>query len=180
LSHRRDAASAAAPSPHRAHAKADKEPFMSGIIEVPGANAPVPSPSMADLFRLFSHRAAEASGSPWAFMLGVAIVVVWAATGKLFDYSESWQLVINTGTTIVTFLMVFVIQNTQARDSKELHLKLDELLRAVENARNTVINCANMSDEELEAMRRELEACAEPENGVVLKPDGTPAGSNPA
>jgi low affinity Fe/Cu permease len=148
---------------------------MSGIIVVPGTLAPTPSPSISDRFRQFSHRAAEASGSPWAFMLGVAIVLVWAATGRLFDYSEGWQLVINTGTTIITFLMVFVIQNTQARDSKELHIKLDELLRAVENARNTVIDCANMSDEELEAMRRELESCAMPGgNGAILKSDGTP------
>jgi low affinity Fe/Cu permease len=148
---------------------------MSGLIEIPGKYAPPAEPSMGDLFRRFSHRVAETSGSPWAFLLGVAIVLAWAATGKLFNYSEGWQLVINTGTTIITFLMVFVIQNTQARDSKELHVKLDELLRAVESARNTVINCANMSDDELDAMRRELELSAAPaSNGVVLKSDGTP------
>jgi low affinity Fe/Cu permease len=107
-------------------------------------------------------------------MAGALIVSAWAFSGHYFGYSENWQLVINTGTTIVTFLMVFVIQNTQSRDSKELHVKLDELLRAVENARNTVINCADLSDEELEEMREEIHAQAPvPRNGRLITSNGT-------
>jgi low affinity Fe/Cu permease len=107
-------------------------------------------------FRQFAHGAACLSGSPIAFAAAVAIIAVWALAGAFFAYSEQWQLVINTSTTIITFLMVFVIQNTQARDSKELHLKLDELLLSVENARNTIINCADLSDAELEDIEADL------------------------
>ena len=112
--------------------------------------------SVQEHFRLFAHRAAGAAGSPWAFTAGVALVVLWAATGHWFDYSESWQLVINTGTTIVTFLMVFIIQNTQTRDSRELHVKLDELLRAVGEARTGVIRSDDLTDEELDRLHAEL------------------------
>jgi low affinity Fe/Cu permease len=110
--------------------------------------------------RRFAHIVAAASGSPIAFSTGVALIALWAISGPYFHYSESWQLIVNTTTTIVTFLMVFVIQNTQARDSKELHVKLDELLRAVEHARNTVINCADLSDEELQQLETDLQKLA--------------------
>lgn len=116
---------------------------------------------LRDRFRRFSHLIAEGSGSPIAFAVAVALLVAWGVAGPYFNYSEGWQLVVNTATTIVTFLMVFVIQNTQARDSRELHVKLDELLRAVEHARNTVINCADLSDDELEKMEAELKRIAE-------------------
>ena len=86
---------------------------------------------MHAFFRTFAQTTAAAMGSPWAFLLATAVIVGWAVTGPLFGFSDTWQLVINTGTTIVTFLMVFLIQNTQNRDAKALHLKLDELLRAV-------------------------------------------------
>ncbi len=93
-------------------------------------------PSPYNAFRRFAHSVALAVGAPAAFALALLLVIVWGVTGPLFHYSDSWQLTINTGTTIVTFLMVFVIQNTQNRDSQVVQLKLDELIRAVQEARN--------------------------------------------
>jgi low affinity Fe/Cu permease len=90
-------------------------------------------------------------------MAAVLIIVIWAATGPAFGYSDTWQLVINTGTTIVTFLMVFLIQNTQNRDARAIHLKLDELLRAVEGARVSMANLENLPDEELKRLSKEFE-----------------------
>jgi low affinity Fe/Cu permease len=139
-----------------------------------GANTAAPVSALGERFRRFSQHIARVAGSPWAFIAGVSVTLIWGFSGRYFGYSENWQLVINTGTTIITFLMVFVIQNTQSRDSKDLHVKLDELLRAVENARNTVINCADLSDEELEEMREEIHAQAPAVgNGHLVAPDGT-------
>jgi low affinity Fe/Cu permease len=104
---------------------------------------------MKELFRKFSQTTSQAVGSPWAFVVAAGIVLVWALTGPMFGFSDTWQLVINTGTTIVTFLMVFLIQNTQNRDAKAIHLKLDELLRGVEGARTGMVDLENCSDEEL-------------------------------
>jgi low affinity Fe/Cu permease len=98
-----------------------------------------------------------AVGTPGAFLLALAAIVVWAVLGPVFHFSDTWQLVINTGTTIVTFLMVFVIQNTQNRDTKALHLKLDELLRGVTGARTSLVDLENLSDEELDRLQREFE-----------------------
>ena len=109
------------------------------------------------MFRRFSHAAAEAVGSPWAFFLAAVVIVVWALTGPVFRFSDTWQLVINTGTTIVTFLIVFLIQNTQNRDAKAMHLKLDELLRGVKGARTGMVDLEDCTDEELEAFQREFE-----------------------
>jgi low affinity Fe/Cu permease len=92
-------------------------------------------------------------GSSWAFILAFLIIVVWAATGPIFHYSDTWQLVINTGTTIITFLMVFLIQNTQNRDAKAIHLKLDELLRGVKGARTNLVDLEAMSDQELDHLQ---------------------------
>lgn len=114
-----------------------------------------PNP-MADLFRRIACRSAEALGSSWAFMTALLVVVVWAATGPLFGFSDTWQLVINTGTTIVTFLMVFLIQNAQNRDAKALHLKLDELIHAVKEARNELIDVEDLTDEEISRLQREF------------------------
>ena len=97
-----------------------------------------------------------AVGRPKSFFIAVAIIVVWAITGPFFHFSDTWQLIINTGTTIVTFLMVFLIQNTQNRDSKALHLKLDELLRANHAARNTLVDLENMTDDELQELQEEF------------------------
>ena len=97
-----------------------------------------------------------AVGSPWASVLAMLVIIVWAATGPLFGFSDTWQLVINTSTTIVTFLMVFLIQNTQNRDAKVMHLKLDELIRAVKEARNELIDLKDMSEEELRNLEKEF------------------------
>jgi low affinity Fe/Cu permease len=109
-------------------------------------------------FSEIARRTACAFGSSTAFVLACGTILVWAATGPIFRYSDTWQLVINTGTTIVTFLMVFLIQNTQNRDAKALHLKLDELLRSMKSARNKLINLENCSDEELEHIERQFKA----------------------
>src|SRR5205085_8842323 len=90
-------------------------------------------------FHEFSRRTALAVGSPWAFLIAAVTIVVWAITGPIFRWSDTWQLVINTGTTIVTFLMVFLIQNTQNRDARAMHLKIDELIRALHGAWNTMV-----------------------------------------
>lgn len=116
---------------------------------------------MRSLFRGFAQRSAEIVGSPGAFLGGVIITVVWALTGPLFRYSDTWQLVINTGTTIITFLMVFLIQSTQNRDSKAIHLKLDELIRAVDSARNRLVNLEHCTDDELAALEAEFEKLRE-------------------
>src|SRR5258708_27705247 len=111
---------------------------------------------MKNLFRKFAQAASQAVGSSWAFILAVVIIFVWAITGPLFHYSDTWQLVINTGTTIITFLMVFLIQNTQNRDAKAIHLKLDELIRAVEGARTHLVELEELSDEELADLEKQF------------------------
>jgi len=122
---------------------------------------------MSEIFRKFAHHTAEALGSPAAFVAAVLVVVAWALTGPVFGFSETWQLVINTGTTIVTFLMVFVIQNTQNRDIRALHLKLDELLRAMEGARNSFIDLEDLSDDELARLAREFHELQKAGGSVV-------------
>jgi low affinity Fe/Cu permease len=112
-------------------------------------------------FRRFSARTAGAVGSAWAFALALLVVVVWATTGPIFRYSDTWQLVINTGTTIVTFLMVFLIQNTQNRDAKAIHLKLDELIRAVHGARNRMVDLEDMTDEDLARLQKQFQRLKE-------------------
>ena len=111
---------------------------------------------MRQQFRHVAERTAYAVGSPWAFLLATFIIVAWGVTGPYFSYSDTWQLFINTGTTIVTFLMVFLIQNTQNRETRLVALKLDELLRGVEGARTGMVQLDSMSDEELESVRLEF------------------------
>ena len=118
---------------------------------------------MNELFRKFSHRTSEAVGSSWAFMIAVAIIGVWAMTGPMFHYSDTWQLVINTGTTIITFLMVFLIQNTQNRDAKAIHLKLDELIKATKGAHNSMIDLDKLSDAQLKELEEEYKRICETE-----------------
>jgi len=116
-----------------------------------------PKPSNGTWFAGFAAEASSYLGSRWAFILAVLVVVVWAVTGPIFRYSDTWQLVINTGTTIVTFLMVFLIQNTQNRDARAINLKLDELIRAIDNATNSMINIERLSDEDLDKLAARFE-----------------------
>lgn len=111
---------------------------------------------MNESFRRLAHRIAEATGSPIAFIASVGVIALWLISGPIFRFSDTWQLVINTGTTIITFLMVFLIQNQQNRDAKALHLKLDELIRAVKSARNDIIDLEDCTDEELSKLEEEF------------------------
>jgi low affinity Fe/Cu permease len=111
---------------------------------------------MRDLFRRWAERTAHAVGSPWAFLIAILTIAVWALTGPYFKYSDTWQLIINTSTTIVTFLMVFLIQNTQNRETRIVSLKLDELLRGVAGARTGMVQLDHMTDDELEHVQAEF------------------------
>ena len=108
-------------------------------------------------FHRFARTTANLTGKAGTFTICVTVVLLWALTGPLFGFSDSWQLIINTGTTIVTFLMVFLIQNTQNRDTQELHLKLDELIRATKGARNLLLDLEELDDQHLERLRRVYE-----------------------
>ena len=112
---------------------------------------------MREYFRKFAHGTSQFTGSPWVFLIACLVIVGWGVTGPMFHFSDTWQLVINTGTTIITFLMVFLIQNTQNRDTRAVHLKLDELIRAVKGARNKLVSLEEMSDEELDKLQGEFQ-----------------------
>lgn len=112
---------------------------------------------MGTKFAAFARHASAVVGSPWAFLVALGVIVSWAITGPLFGFSDTWQLVINTGTTVVTFIMVFLIQNTQNRDAHAIHLKLDELIHATKRARNLLIDLEDSSDEEIEAIQRQFQ-----------------------
>jgi low affinity Fe/Cu permease len=116
---------------------------------------------VSDAFRVFARHSAIALGSAWAFAGAVFIIFVWIVTGPTFHFSDTWQLVINTATTIVTFLMVFLIQNTQNRDAKAAHLKLDELIRALKDARNELVDLEDLSDEELKKLEKQFQRMRE-------------------
>jgi low affinity Fe/Cu permease len=132
-------------------------------------------------FSEFAQRTSHATGQPLAFLLAVAVVLVWALTGPLFHYSDTWQLVINTGTTIVTFLMVFLIQNTQNRDTLAFHLKLSELVFAVKGAKDSHAALENLSDDELEQLHAEFCQRAEQAHGALsARRGGQPQTAAPA
>jgi len=116
---------------------------------------------MSNIFRRVATKISWLVGTPWAFLAAVSIIIIWASTGEAFGYSNTWQLVINTGTTIVTFLMVFLIQNTQNRDSKALHLKLDELIKSSKTARNHLLDAEELSDKELEKLHQQFKVLHE-------------------
>ncbi len=108
----------------------------------------------ADFFSRLASASARAAGHPFALVSAVGIVLIWALSGPAFHFSDTWQLVINTGTTVITFLMVFLIQNSQNRDSMAMHLKLDELIRSVKDARNNLIDAEHMTQEDLDRLGR--------------------------
>lgn len=118
---------------------------------------------MNDLFRRWAARTATLAGSPGAFLIALGVVLVWLITGPVFHFSDTWQLVINTGTTIITFLMVFLIQNAQNRDATAMHLKLDELIRTGKDASNSMIDIENLSDDELRLLQKSFQRLAEKE-----------------
>jgi low affinity Fe/Cu permease len=111
---------------------------------------------VSDAFRIFAHRSAVLLGSAWAFGGAVLVIIVWLLTGPTFHFSDTWQLIINTATTIITFMMVFLIQNTQNRDAKAMHLKLDELIRAIKDARDELVDLEDLSDEDLKKLEEQF------------------------
>ncbi len=119
---------------------------------------------MGEIFHKFAVKVSKLAGSPWMFAGALLLIVVWALTGPIFHFSDTWQLVINTGTTVVTFLMVFLIQNTQSRESEAIQLKLDELLRAVAKARTRLVDLEELSEEELEHLHEEFRRLREQES----------------
>ena len=124
------------------------------------------APSISDRFHKFACSVANWVGSPWAFVLSMVLLGGWAISGPFFGFSETWQLIINTATTIITFLMVFLIQNTQNRDSRAFNLKLDELIRSTKKARNALIDLENMTDEELAEIQKQFERIGRSANGA--------------
>src|SRR5712671_7605821 len=111
---------------------------------------------MNELFRKFSIAAANALGSSWMFIANVLLILIWLVAGPVFHYSDTWQLVVNTATTVFTYLAVFLIQNTQNRDATAIHLKLDELIKGVGGARTHLVNLEELSDEDLSALQEEF------------------------
>jgi low affinity Fe/Cu permease len=108
---------------------------------------------------VFARNASEVVASPLSFLAGVVVIVVWSVCGPIFHYSDTWQLIINTGTSVLTFLIVFLIQNTQNRDARVMHLKLDELIRAVKPARTELVHMEELTDEQLDKLKQEFETC---------------------
>ncbi len=111
---------------------------------------------MNEIFHRFAVKVSKLVGSPWAFVFAIFIIIAWILTGPIFHFSDTWQLVINTGTTIITFLMVFLIQNSQNREANATQLKLDELIRAISKARNSLVDLEELSEEELEKLQEEF------------------------
>ncbi len=120
-------------------------------------------------FRLFAHKVSEVVGTSTAFIGALILIFVWLLTGPIFGFSDLWQLVINTATTIVTFLLVFIIQNTQNRDARAIHLKLDELIRSSKGARNTLVDLEDLSDEELDKLQEEFKRVREKRSTSSIK-----------
>jgi low affinity Fe/Cu permease len=128
---------------------------------------------MRRFFNWFATKTSTAAGQPLTFVVALLIIVVWAVTGPVFRFSDTWQLIINTGTTIVTFLMVFLIQNSQNRDGAAMQAKLDELLRAVDKARESFIGIEHLTDSQIELLRAALERYAKKEGGKQKTADDT-------
>jgi low affinity Fe/Cu permease len=124
-------------------------------------------------FSKFSHVLSKWAGSAHTFMAALLLIIIWASTGPIFHYNDTWQLIINTSTTIITFLMVFVIQNTQNRDNDVLHIKIDELLRATHNAQNALLSLDKLDQKDLKALRKEYEALGDCETLKHHTPDAS-------
>ena len=135
---------------------------------------------MGQKFAQFANRAASLAGHYVTFIVAVAFLVVWALSGPFLGFSETWQLTINTATTIITFLMVFLIQNTQNRDARAMHLKLDELVRATENADNAIISAEDETDEELAELKQKYEALCASHDDLKSRLDALNASENEA
>src|SRR5438477_721306 len=112
---------------------------------------------VSDAFRIIARRSSTVLGSAWAFAGALLVILVWVLTGPTFHFSDTWQLIINTATTVITFLMVFLIQNTQNRDAKAVHLKLDEMIRALKGARNQLVDLETLSDEDLTKLEKQFQ-----------------------
>jgi low affinity Fe/Cu permease len=132
--------------------------------------------AISDAFRVFARKSSNVLGSAWAFAGAIFVIVVWALTGPTFHFSDTWQLIINTGTTIVTFLMVFLIQNTQNRDAKATHLKLDEIIRAIKGARNQLVDLENLSDQEMKKLEEQFKRLREKAERQGISRDSVPVG----
>ncbi len=133
---------------------------------------------VSDAFRITARRSSIALGSAWAFAGALLVILVWVLTGPAFHFSDTWQLVINTATTVITFLMVFLIQNTQNRDAKAMHLKLDEMIRALKGARNQLVDLENLSDADLKKLEKQFQGLREKAERDGPRPrDVTPAES---
>jgi low affinity Fe/Cu permease len=123
---------------------------------------------MNEIFHQLAVRVSKLAGSPWMFAGAVTLIALWLLTGPVFHFSDTWQLVINTGTTIITFLMVFLIQNTQSREAEAMQLKLDELLRAITQARTSLVDLEDLSEEELERLRQEFRRLREQSQAEIV------------
>ena len=133
---------------------------------------------VSDAFRCFAQRSSALLGSALAFCGAVLVILIWVVTGPTFHFSDTWQLIINTATTVVTFLMVFLIQNTQNRDAKAMHLKLDELIRALKGARNQLVDLEELSDNDLKKLEEQFRRLRkQSENGRTRSDNGQPAKS---
>ena len=159
-------------SPSKSAHQETKSPFVEAREQIREAH------SLDLLFSRFASKTARIIGNPMVFLCALVIVVVWAGCGPLFRYSDTWQLVINTGTTVVTFLVVFLIQNTQNRDAKALHLKLDELIRSHVPAHNEMIDIEKLSDAELDELEKRYAAiCQEQKSRYAGNSSGTKVGN---
>src|SRR5262245_47541030 len=166
--------------PGSASAAADP-PIIGCPFRGPAHNSPFPtirgerSMRTTTWYSRFAKSAAHFCGRPRVFVLAVGVILLWLVTGPLFHFSDTWQLIINTGTTIVTFLMVFLIQNTQNRDTEAMQVKLDELIRATRGAHNALLDLEEIEDEKLDMFRRKYEALAKAaREGGQLDDTGTP------
>lgn len=137
-------------------------PSIAGKL---GMTSPKQRSKVEEWFREFANLTADRVGAPSSFAMGVLVILVWIVSGPFFHFSDTWQLVINTGTTIITFLMVFLIQNTQTRDTKTMHLKLDELIRAVKGARNRLVDLEHCSQDKIEELDKEFAQIREADAG---------------